>query len=467
VETTSSKVLIIDDEPFICQMLSRLMTKKGYRTSIAANGMEAMKKMRVDIPDAVLTDVRMPGMDGMAFLKNAKKLDPDLPVILITGYADIPGAVNAMRSGAYDYLPKPFDHDEVTRIVRQALQDRLLKNQSTPVPSDQKKLVSLHRAMGSSEQIAQLIRAVSRVATTDFSVIVVGETGSGKELVSRAIHQVSRRKGAPFVALDCGAIPETLFESELFGHEKGSFTGAVKQKIGKLEAACNGTLLLDEIGNLSMGCQAKLLRALQEKKVYRVGGTEPFSVDVRIMAATNIDLETCSSSIFRKDLFFRLNEFMIRVPPLRERPDDIPYLCKRFLDSTNAMLQKKVQGVSPDAMNLLMTYPWPGNVRELKSVIRRAVLMADNRVTKKHLDLKYPVHPDPQASADTKTDSWKGKSLREIVNRKVQDLERKVLADAIQQTGGNKAKAARRLKIDYKTIHTKIKNYGISFNGEQ
>ena len=464
----AASVLIVDDEAVLGSLLSRLMKMEGYDAQVASDGLDAMEQMRQRLPDVVLTDIRMPNMDGMEFLKRAKMLDPDLPVILLTGYADIHGAVDAMRAGAHDYISKPFDHHEVIRVVRRALKERFLKNKLKQITSTLDEPICLGKLMGPSEQVTALITTVNRVAKSDFSVIIQGETGSGKELVAKAIHQAGNRSNGPFVALDCGAIPETLLESELFGHEKGAFTGAVKQKKGKFEIARRGTLFLDEMFNMSMESQAKLLRALQERQIYRVGSLAPIAVDVRIVTATNRNLESCSPASFRKDLFFRLNEVTIRVPALRERPRDIPYLCRRFLDLTNLMLQKNVAGFSEGAMSRLMAYPWPGNVRELKSTIKRAVLMADDEIRQSHLGLSphamADVAPDPSVSPEKtkgRECQWEGRSLKEMVKAQTMALERRILCDVLRQTGGNKAKAARRLKIDYKTIHNKIKTYQI------
>ena len=467
MDLQTAKILIVDDEPMICRLLSKLMESEGYETIVALHGREAMEKIRHDSPDVVLSDFRMPGMGGMEILKKVKEIDSDVPVIMVIGYADVHDAVEAMRQGAQDYLSKPFNHHEVIRVVHRTLQERALKTKVKQLSSKLAHRIDLRELMGHSEQVAQMVVNINRVAKSDFSVIVQGETGSGKELVCTAIHQASHRSNGPFIALDCGAITETLLESELFGHEKGAFTGAVHQKIGKFEAACQGTLLLDEMFNMSMGSQAKLLRAVQERSIYRVGGTTPVPVDVRILAATNRNLETCSPSAFRKDLFFRLNEFMIHVPPLRERPDDIPYLSKRFLESTNLMLQKDIKGFTSGAMEQLMAYHWPGNVRQLKSIIRRAVLMADDVITEKHLDLQRLFRKEVPVPSESTEKIWEKCSLKEIVNQKIRVLEKRILTDVLHYTGGNKAKAARQLKIDYKTIHTKLKFYGITINGER
>jgi len=303
---------------------------------------------------------------------------------------------------------------------------------------------------------------VNGVAKSVFTVVILRETGSGKELVARAIHHNSDRSEGPFVAIDCGAIPETLLESELFGHEKGAFTGAVVQKPGKFEAAKGGTLLLDEISNMPLSSQVKLLRALQEKKVYRVGGTRPIDVDVRLLVASNQDLGSATASnAFRRDLFYRLNEFTINIPPLRERKGDIPYLAKRFLETTNIELGKGVKGFSESATEALLAHDWPGNVRQLRSTIRRAVLLADEMVTEIHLDMTKVSGLSQGNNPDIEGMPWQGSSLKEIIRRNTLGIEREVLIKALKYTGGNKAKAARLLQIDYKTIHTKVKQLGI------
>jgi two-component system nitrogen regulation response regulator GlnG len=317
--------------------------------------------------------------------------------------------------------------------------------------------------MGPSDQVARLDTEVNRVAKSDFSVIILGETGSGKELIARAIHQASLRSKGPFVPVDCGAILETLLESDLFGHEKGAFTGADVQKSGKFEISNGGTLFLDEVSNMPLGSQAKLLRVLQEKVVYRVGATKPINVDVRLLVASNQDLQGLSESgSFRLDLFYRLNEFAIVVPPLRERKEDIPYLAKRFMDSANIELNKSVKDLSEAGLEALFRYNWPGNVRQLRATIRRAVLLADEVITEKHLDLKRAAVPGLAFTPKVDGMPWTNYSFKEILQQSLISVEREVITQALRYTGGNKAKAARLLHIDYKTIHTKVKQFGIS-----
>jgi two-component system nitrogen regulation response regulator GlnG len=459
-------ILIVDDEKNICTLLSRLLSREGLETIEAYEGDTAQKMIVSQKPDVVLVDFRMPGMNGMELLERAKEFDQDLPVVMITAYADIKGAVEAMRAGAHDYLAKPFENLEVIRVVYRALQERKLKRKLSDLTSELQGNVSLSTSMGTSDAVYQLLCKATQVAKSDFSVLIQGETGSGKELVAQAIHDASPRSKKLFVPVDCGAIPETLLESELFGHEKGSFTGADYSKPGKFEAAKGGTLFLDEISNMPLSSQAKLLRVLQEKRVYRVGSTKPIAVDVRLLVASNKELfSLIDSGSFRSDLFFRLNEFTITVPPLRERKEDIPYLAKRFLNITNIELNKHVKGFSESAMETLLGYDWPGNVRELRSTIRRAVLLANDIVTEEHFDLKSIASWSVSLPLNLQDLSLGSLSLKEIVRTNTFTLEREVLEKALQYTGGNKAKASRLLKIDYKTIHTKIKQLGISING--
>jgi two-component system nitrogen regulation response regulator GlnG len=333
--------------------------------------------------------------------------------------------------------------------------------------------LSPRETFGPSEAVGKVISAIERVANSNFSVLIVGETGSGKEVVARAIHQASGRARHPFIPVDCGAIPEMLFESELFGHERGAFTGADRQTVGKIEAAHGGTLFLDEISNMPLASQAKLLRVLQEKTLYRLGGARPIQVDVRMLTASGHDLEgLCDGGSFRPDLYFRLNEYTIFVPPLRGRREDISYLAKRFLDIANIELSKSIKGFSPPAVELMLAYNWPGNVRQLRSVVRRAVLVGEDIITEEHIGLKRMTREPwaengQEAASPAGGGGWEGIPLREVVGRNTARLERHVIAQALRRTGGNKAKAARLLQVDYKTLHSKVKEYGIPIEGEQ
>ncbi len=462
------QIVIVDDEKEICDILAKLLHGEKLIPLQAYDGETALKLVRLKQPDMVLADICMPDMNGMMLLERIKELDPDLPVVLITAHAEVRGAVDAMKKGAHDYLTKPFDHDEVLRVVHRALSEMDLKRRLKDLSGQLAESHSLSVLMGPSNAIARLVAEVSQVAKSDFSVVIQGETGSGKELVARAIHRSSKRAQRSFVPIDCGAIPEALLESELFGHEKGAFTSAEAQKSGKFELARGGTLFLDEISNMPFGSQAKLLRALQEKKIFRVGGIRPTDIDVRLLVATNRDLKSgVADGSFRDDLFYRLNEFIIKIPPLRKRREDILYLAKRFLDITNVDLGKSVSGFSKSAAEALLSYDWPGNVRQLRSVMRRAVLLAGDVITEKHFDFEMKMSPPPGLNFSVLSDNWENVPLKEIVHRGAIAIEREVLTQALVHTGWNKAKAARLLQIDYKTIHTKVKLLGISFEGAQ
>ncbi|MEI7935167.1 MAG: sigma-54 dependent transcriptional regulator [Verrucomicrobiota bacterium] len=465
-----SRVLIVDDEPSIGQLISRLLEQDGLITLVALDGKTALEKLRSASPDMLIVDLKLPDMDGLEILRQAKALDEDLPVVILTAYAKVPGAVEAMRADAFDYLAKPYDHQELIRVVHRALAERQFKlrlkhfNRQTNANQD------LTEIMGPSKVIGQLIGDLNRVAKSNFNVVIIGETGSGKEVVAQAIHGAGPRAKGPFVPVDSGAIPETLIEAELFGHEKGAFTGAVGRKLGRFELASGGTLFLDEILNLPITAQAKVLRALQEKTFCRVGGTQPVKVDVRVLTAGNQDFdEAVTAGRFRADLFYRLNEFTLRIPPLRQRKEDILYLAKRFLDMTNAELKREVVGFSEPAIQAMLDYPWPGNVRQLRSTIRRAVLLASKVVTEHDLDiLKQDSKAAWLVTSPTRggVTPAAGLSLKAIVAQSTTAVEREILLQTLRQTGGNKAKAARLLQIDYKTIQSKIKQYGIIPNQE-
>jgi DNA-binding NtrC family response regulator len=457
-----SSILVVDDEEEFRNILSHILEREGFKVVTARDGEQALQKICLDPPDAVLLDVCMPGLNGMEVLKKIKEIGDDLPVVLVTAYTDIHQAVTAMKEGAYDYLAKPFDNHEVVWITRRALAANQLKKDLRSLDNHYSGNFGLIENMGPSDKIGRMVTDIHRVAKSDFSVVIIGETGTGKELVARAIHEDSERAKKPFVAVDCGAIPETLLESELFGHEKGSFTGADRNKLGKFELANGGSFFMDEIGNMPSGSQAKLLRVIQDRTLNRVGGIKPVDVDVRLIVATNQDLlEMAVSGAFRKDLYYRLSEFTINIPPLRERKEDILYLAKRFLDMVIIEQQITISGFTEEAVDTLMSYNWPGNVRQLRSVIRRAALVAREMISAKDLNIKRASAPGMAFSPEVLGTPWDNASLSEIVQHSVFAVEKEVLTEVLKLTGGNKAKGARLLQIDYKTMHTKAKKFGI------
>lgn len=477
-----TKVLIIDDEADLCDIISRILQKAGYKTYVANNGNTGLEIFQREFPNAVILDLRMPGMDGIETLKNIKNINCDIPIIIITAYGEIRSAVEAIKLGAYDYFTKPFNNDEIVLTVKRAVEERFMRQEIRALKTQLNLTMPLFEQMGSSSQIAKINELVECVAPTNFTVVLYGETGSGKELVARNIHNRSHRKDKPFIVVDCGSIPETLIESELFGFEKGAFTGAESRKMGQFEIASGGTLFLDEIGNLPKSMQGKMLRVLQERRLRRLGSNREIEVDVRIIAAGNEMLESLvQSDRFRMDLYQRLSEFHIEIPPLRQRKEDILFLCKKFLDITNIELNKSINGITKEALEMLLEYDWPGNVRELKNVIRRAVLLSTEAVEEKHLfigtlkmkqsvdcETKQTFIKEHQVSGHTFSPDFINDdddvSLHDVVSKCVVDAEKNLIKKVLKQTDGNKSQASKILKIDYKTLHYKIKKYEIDCN---
>lgn len=464
-----ARILIVDDEKDICEILFRLLKKSGFTPLVAHDGERALEMIRLGMPDAVVSDVRMPGMDGMELLRRAKEHDPGLPFLIITGYGGIDGAVTAMKGGAFDYLAKPINNKELVDKIRLSLGTRRSPRKAGPLyeTTQEPEIARLQEMMGPSDAVGRIIVEAALVAGSNFSVIIQGETGTGKELVARAIHASSPRSGGPMIPVDCGAIPETLFESELFGYEKGAFTGATATTPGKFELAQGGTLFLDEIGNMPISSQIKLLRAIQERSFFRVGGRRPVTVDLRLIVASNQDLNAAVAvGSFSRDLFYRLSEFTILIPPVRERKEDIIHLANRFLAATNVELAKNVEAFSEAAVNAMTKYGWPGNVRQIKSVVRRAVLVAEEVITPAHLSLGEAGPNNSETESQPEECLEIGLPLKEMVQRATVDVERRCLIEALKKTGGNKSKAARLLQIDRKTMHSKIKEYGIRVDEE-
>ncbi|AOJ05079.1 Fis family transcriptional regulator [Burkholderia mayonis] len=450
-----ARVLIVN-EPIFGSRLTELLRHAGLDAVSAQTGYAALRTLEQQRSDAVVLDDRLQDMSGLDLLHAIRRRTPQMPAVMLTDHPDVQGAICAMRDGVQDYISKSVDDDVLVRAVRTALTSGGGRSGEPSVAA------SLCESMGPSEAVARLVARIGLVAKSTFSVLILGESGAGKVLVARAIHRSSGRRAAPFVAIDCGAIPEQLLESELYGYEKGAFTGAAVAKSGKFSAANYGTLFLDEIANLPLASQAKLLRVIQERTLYRVGGNTPLPLDVRIVAATNEDIEQKAlDGGFRRDLFFRLSEFVIHVPALRERRDDILYLARHFATQTCTELDKSPVTFSDATCERLLNHPWPGNVRQLRNTIRQAVLVAGDIVQPAHLNIAS----SGKHAAPAPEFGWEGLSLKEVVRRNIADIERRVIEQVLQATHGNKAQAARVLQVDYKTIHSKVKEYRIEFRG--
>ena len=482
-----AKILIVDDLEEARWALSNLIRLAGFAPVAVASGEEALARVWHEAPDVVLLDVCLPDMDGFEVLTRVKAHDKTVPVIMVTAHGKTHDAVRAIRAGAYDYVAKPFNNEDVVLTVRRALEEKALRGhrQFRVQPGQAGSLLD---CMGTSAAVQRILMEVEQVTSTNFSVLVTGETGTGKELVTRAIHAGSPRATQPFVAVDCGSIPESLIESELFGHEKGAFTGAHQAKAGAFELADRGTIFLDEIGNLPLAMQGKLLRVLEERQIHRIGSTNERAVDFRVLAATNVDLQAMvDQHMFRRDLYHRLAEFTIRLPPLRERKEDFPFLVNRFLADANKELGKHVDGLSASTWGLINRYDWPGNARELRNQLRRAVLLCDGaeEVISSELlgmldgrrspsECLGPDQPEQRCPLDGGSRacslfppaallaSGDSLPLKESVGRVTAQVECAILLQALELTEGNKAHAARLLHIDYKTIHSKLKAYEIS-----
>ncbi len=465
----TERILVVEDNKDMQFLLSSILTSEGYETIVAGDGAKALQEARKRLPDVVLLDIRLPGMNGMAVLEELKRTNKDVAVCMLTAYGDIKGAVQAMKLGAFEYITKPFDNEELLIVVKRALRTRCLNKEVESLRKQLGEKTStdlISQLVGESPAIKQVLKQVDVVAPTNMTVVLQGESGTGKELIAQLIHRKSARRDGAFVAIDCGAIPESLVESELFGYEKGAFTGADAHKKGKFEQADGGAIFLDEITNLPGPAQGKFLRVLQEKRLQHLGGKKDIKVDVRIIAASNIDLpEAVGSGNFRSDLFHRLNEFPVKLPPLRERKEDIPFLANRFLDEAKAEFNKDVHSFSPEAMRTLLDHHWPGNVRELRNAVRRAVLLSDSMVVAE----VYPTLAEPgpgmnhqlSEKLDVLAQLRKGYSLHEIAQKEIDGFEKAIIAQTLSITGGNKVKAAKMLKIDRMTLYSKLRKYQI------
>ncbi len=470
-----AKILVADDEQNLRRVLTALLRREGHEVVQAASGLEAIEKLAE--VDVVITDLRMPGADGMEVLRTASAKYPHVPVIMITAYGSVGQAVEAIKAGAFDYIEKPFEQDSIRVIVDkaigQAAANRLAPQPtlySTPDPESRGK----YGLVGNSVEMQSIFAVIERVADTPSTVLITGESGTGKELVAKALHEHSSRKNDPFIKINCAAIPKTLMESELFGYEKGAFTGAVSSKPGRFELADGGTLFLDEIGEIPVEMQVKLLRAIQESEFERVGGLKTIKVDVRLITATNRDLEQeVGRGNFREDLFYRLNVVPLQIPPLRRRQGDIPMLVTHIIKKFNERLKKAITGVSDEALATLESHGWPGNIRELENVLERTILFTKGeRIERADLQLVSsgadPSNQSQPMLSGTVADDLDGDdatelsgSLKEAVRAETARVERELIVKALEETGGNVTQAARLLKISRKSLQMKMKEFGL------
>jgi DNA-binding NtrC family response regulator len=445
---TTGAVLVVDDDADMREMVHDLLKDRGHRVSTAGSGQEALKRLGEADYEVVLSDLRMKGMEGIALLSEIKHSFPDVSVILMTAFGSVETAVDAMKHGASDYLPKPVKKDELIRVVERVMRESALRREVNRLRKEVRREYSFHHILGKSKPMRAVFDLITRIADSPTNVLITGESGTGKELVAKAIHYNSDRKEAPFIPVNCAAIPEQLLESELFGHMRGSFTDAKGDKHGLFEEANKGTLFLDEISELPITLQAKLLRAIQEKEIRRIGATKPISVDVRIIAATNLNLgEEVKAKRFREDLYYRLNVIEVKLPPLRDRREDIPLLVDGFLRKCGEARGKAEKGVTEAALAMLMDYLWPGNVRELENVIERAVTLSRGE----------KIMPDdlPPAVQGARGDR---RVLEEAAEKTLplHEIEKEYIKKILEKTGGNKYQAAHVLGIDRKTLYRKL-----------
>jgi DNA-binding NtrC family response regulator len=443
-------ILVIDDEKNIREGLAAALELDGYDVLLAADGTEGLNIALHEEIDLVITDLKMPGVSGEEVLRRVTTETPGIPVIVLTGHGTVENAVEAMRAGAYDFLTKPLNLDRLSLLVKRALQNRELVLQHRELEREIENRKSFEHIIGKSPAMNKLFEVVRRVSPTKASVLITGESGVGKELIANAIHNLSPRKEAPFIKVHCAALAESLLESELFGHEKGAFTGAIARKRGRFELAQGGTIFLDEIGEINQSVQIKLLRVLQEKKFERVGGEETIEVDVRVIAATNKDLEKeIAAGRFREDLFYRLNVVSIDVPPLRERKDDLPLMITSFIKEFADENGKKIEGIDPKARSALYAYDWPGNVRQLRNCIESAVVMASGTIITSD-ELPPSIRPGAEVP-----------SIHIPVGVSMAEAEKQVILQTLTAQNGNKSRAAEVLEIGRKTLHRKLAEYGI------
>jgi len=439
-------ILIVDDDIVVRDSLGKWFESEGFEVSIAPGAAAALEMLASRRFDLALVDIKMPGVDGIELQAKLREIDPAMPVIIMTGFASVETAVRALKNGAYDYITKPFDPDELVHLVNKAISHKRAEREVSKLKENLDEIFPETKLIGQSPAMKRVIELVETVAPTDATVLITGESGTGKEVVARAIHALSPRRYNPMVVIHCGALTESLLESELFGHERGAFTGAQARKKGKFEVADGGTVFLDEISDISLRVQTDLLRVLQEKEIVRVGDTMPVKVDFRAIAATNKSLERLvEERVFRPDLYYRLNVFSINIPPLRERKEDIPLLVAHFLDKFARQMNRPPQRLAPETMELLMRYDWPGNVRELENAIERALLMRREGDLKPE-DFPFQLHPSAPVIA---------------TGQRLEDVEKAHIERVLAETRWNLSKTARILDIDRTTLYNKIRKYGL------
>jgi DNA-binding NtrC family response regulator len=448
-----ARILIVDDELIVRQSLSDWLAESGYEVEAVDGGSKAISEVKKKEWDLLLVDLKMRGMDGIDVMRAVKKISKDLPVVIITGYPTVDTAVQAMKQGAYDYIVKPFNPEEIDLVIRNVVAHQNLVKENIRLRQELKRRYQFKDIVGKSRKMQEVLVLVKTVARSNSTVLIQGESGTGKELIARAIHSASPRSKHPFIAVSCAALPETLLESELFGHEKGAFTGAISSRKGKFELADGGTLFLDEVGDTSQKTQADLLRVLEEREFTRIGGSELIKVDVRVISATNKELEALvSQKRFRDDLYYRLNVVTIQVPPLRERKQDIPLLAEHFLTKYSLENKKQIESIDEDTLDLLMKYHWPGNVRELENSIERAVVVARG-------DFVSPDDLPPSVKGET-VDAL-GPSVA-AHNLPLQEIERRYIQQVLQVANWNIKRAAGTLGIDRTTLYNKIRKYKLT-----
>jgi two-component system response regulator HydG len=450
-DNTQPLILVVDDDPGHLTTLRTLIQSWNYRVQTAADGRQAVDQARQHAFDLILMDVRMAGMGGIEALRQIQAYNPAIPILIMTAYSSVQSAVEALKAGAYDYLTKPLDFDLLKHTLQRAREHLNTQRENRQLKQRLQAGFEMGNIIGKSPVMKNMIEMLAMVAPSEATVLIQGESGTGKELIARSIHYNSRRKDAPFVTVNCAAITDTLLESELFGHERGAFTGADKRREGRFMQANKGSIFLDEIGETSATMQVKLLRVIQEREIQRVGGEQVLKVDLRILAATNRDLQQAvAAGTFREDLFYRLNVVAVNVPPLRDRADDVPLLAQYFLERYSEKNRKPVKGFSPGAMDRMLRYPWPGNVRELENAVERAViLLIGDFITERELPMSI-------------TGALPGPSAPAVDPRPLEQIEKEAIFSALDACGGNKSEAARQLGINRKTLHNKLKLYGVN-----